>query len=290
MGVSTEIQSRHETYGRRGDIIYWATLLNTLVFCGCVLFLKDNPDLFDSVWAKDGFCVSNPTVPYFTSHDLCLYVDLAVAAVIGFTYYKLHEEDGMEPANVFIFPNMIGIAMHGFGHGGIGKGLRDEEDILELDLPYFATIGDKTWGETLWGMVLDQGGYLVFWLLLLKAAMPQSNMMRAVLPVAIFSWLGALCIKASFQFTFVQTVLLIAFAINQLCRPKEEKGFAYLMYGAFGFPVAIVGWLESTMCSSIVIQLGGHLLYDGYIAVSALAFYLTCYVYRGLETAKIKTD
>mmetsp|Transcript_11817 Transcript_11817/g.21842 ORF Transcript_11817/g.21842 Transcript_11817/m.21842 type:complete len:294 (+) Transcript_11817:138-1019(+) len=290
-GIDT-LSQQHEKYRRRGDIVYGVTLLNTLVFCVCVMFFKDNTSLFDSVWAKDGFCISNPTVPFWSSHDLCLYADLFLAAVCGVAYFILHNVEGMKPANDFVFIGIFGVVAHGLGHGGLGAILRDEkqQEILDLDVPFLSAIYDKPWAAFLWELFSVQGSYLIFWLFLLKASMPQTSM-RVTLPLSVVSWLSALSVKPSFQFTFVQTILLIAFSLNQLCRKKEDKGFAYSLYGLIvSFPLVIVGWIESTMCSSTIIHVGGHLCYDAYIPLSMLAFYLTCYVYRTSETAKLKAD
>ncbi|KAL9183616.1 hypothetical protein ACHAXT_004472 [Thalassiosira profunda] len=283
----------HDAYRWRGDLVYGATLLNTVAFMAAVLFCKDSAsNIFDAAWAKEGFCVANATIPYWSSHDLCLYADLFLAGVCGVVYYLLRDNEGMQAANHFVLPNILGVAAHGLGHGGIGAGLRDEKERerTDLDLSFYETIGDKDTSTILYQLIVDQGLFFIFWLLLLKAAMPESPMKRTVLPLSIVSWISTLCTKPSFQFTSVQTILQIAFALNQLCRPKEDKGYAYFLYGAFvAFPLGIVGWLESILCSSTIIHLGGHLCYDAFIPVSMLAFYLTAYVNRGLETAKLKS-
>ena len=265
------------------------------MFCACVLFFKDNASIFDSVWAKVGFCVSNPTVPYWTSHDLCMYVGLALAGVIGILYYKLHDKDGMAAANTLAFPALFGVAAHGMGHGGIGQAMRSHtgmyDELIQNDSTYLAAMRDKTWEDISIVMIRNQLGFVIFWLCILKAAMPKLSMVKGVLPLSMLSWLtGLIFIKSSFQFTYVQTVLLIAIAVNQLCLPKEDKGFAFLVYGIVGLPVGIVGWMESVLCSSTIIHYGGHVLYDAYIPIGLLGFYLTCYAYRDLETAKIKAD
>ena len=95
----------------------------------------------------------------------------------------------------------------------------------------------------------------------------------------------------TFGFTYTQTVLMLSFSINQLGKAKDDKGFAYQSYATIvSIGVPLVGWLESTMCSSFVIYIGGHLIYDGFIAAATLVFYLHYYVNRGCETAKVKVD
>merc|ERR1712154_364990 len=96
-------------------------------------------------WRRDGFCVSNPTTPYWTSHDLCLYADTIGTAICGLIYFLLHKEEGMKAANDLVFFNLLGILAHGFGHGGIGARMRDENfsQRHEGDLSYFSTIHTK---------------------------------------------------------------------------------------------------------------------------------------------------
>ena len=280
-------QQKHETYRWRGNVIQAATALNTVLFCTCSIFFKDNTSIFDATWAKDGFCVSNASIPYWTSHDLCLYADFSLAAVCGVLYFMLHTNEGMKQSNEYVFFNIFGIAAHGLAHGAFAVGLRDEESsaFLEKDIPYYSAMGDKSPMEVL----QDQVPVMLFWLGLLKATMPQTSVI-GILPLSLLSILGSIFIKQSLQFTYVQTVLLIVFSINQLCRPKEDKGFAYYMYGLLvSLPLGIVGWMESTMCSSSIIHVGGHLVYDAYIPLSQIAFYLTCYFNRRSETAKVKT-
>lgn len=183
----------------------------------------------------------------------------------------------MEPANTLVFVNLFGVAAHGMGHGALGARLRDGENSDAVD-PMEGP-----------GSFLSECMHIVFWLGLLKASMPQASI-KAILPLTLFSWYSTICIKPSFQFTHVQTILLIAFSINQLCRPKEEKGLAYVLYGTMvSFPLGIIGWIESTMCSSTIIHLGGHLCYDAYIPTSMLGFYLTYNHYRASETVKVKS-
>lgn len=290
--LASNFCQQHETYSRRGNIVHAVTVLNTIVFCIAVMFFKDNTSLFDKAWAKDGFCISNPDIPYWSSHDLCLYADFILASVCGIAYLILRKEDGMQQANELFFLNIFGVAAHGMGHGAIGAGMRDEKSqiFIDTDLPYLSAISHKPWGAILQHLFRDQGFFLVFWLVLLKASMPQSPM-RFILPLSILSWFSGLSLRRSFSFTFVQTVLLIAFSCNQIYRPKSEKGFAYSIYGLLvSFPVGIIGWMESIMCSSTIVHLGGHLCYDAYIPLSSLAFYLTCYFCRSSETVKVKAE
>jgi hypothetical protein len=118
----------------------------------------------------------------------------------------------------------------------------------------------------------------IFWMCLIKASLP--NVKTATVAVVV---LGAqffqLFVPNQFGFTYVQTVLMLAFSLNQLNRPTKEKDFSYALYAALvGLPVTMVGWMESTQCSAFVMDyLYGHVVYDAYIPCSMLVWYLTCY-------------
>lgn len=270
-------------YRRLGDFVHRVNVMNTLIFCVCVVYFRDNTSLFDGVWAKDGFCVSNPTTLYWTSHDLCLYADVILASACGVAYWILHKEDGMKPANDMIFHNIFGVVAHGLGHGGIAYNLRSEDmqRLQDDETSFLAAVTDLPWVEILQKLLVNQGAYLLFWIFLLKPTMPLASM-NTIVSLSVIVWIIALGVKPFLQFTFVQTVLLIAFSANQLCRPDKERGtLAYCLYGLLvALPLGLVGWLESTMCSSTIIHVGGHVCYDAYVPISMLAFYLICYVYR----------
>jgi len=98
-----------------------------------------------------------------------------------------------------------------------------------------------------------------------------------------------------FGFTFTQTILMLAFSINQLCRNVKEKDFAYAMYPTLvGLPLTMVGWMESTQCTNFVRDMFyGHLVYDAFIPISMLVWYCWCYArakgYQVQVKAKTKT-
>ena len=313
--MSASPASSSFNYAKWGDAAYLLCLVNTIAFCGTVLMFKNNKNsdksigntLFDPVWQSDGFCVSNPTTPFWTSHDFCLYADVLLAAVCGIVYYFLHKQPGMESANDLVFFNLFGIVAHGMGHGGIAAALRDDEiraqAELDQDLSYLATVlaNDTTTTTTTTTTISAQDilkevflseriGFMVFYIFLLKAAMRHTSW-AGVMCVSILAYLGNLAVTPSFAFTYVQTVLLVAFCWNQLNRPVQEKGFAHFWYALWvSLPLGMIGWLESTMCSSFVIHLGGHLVYDAYIPISMLGFYLTCYYHYQRESSSAFND
>lgn len=56
-------------YGMIGDIVHLISLASGLGFAVLVANLAKNESdsFFDPLWKKDGFCITNPNVPYWTS-------------------------------------------------------------------------------------------------------------------------------------------------------------------------------------------------------------------------------
>lgn len=279
-----------KVWARRGDLFHLLNLSIVLSFALCVAkFVPNAKDgntvLFDPLWVREGFCVSNPDTPYWTSHDLCLYGDTILAVSFGLLYLWLRKTPGMEAANDIVKFNIIGIVAHGFGHGMIAKGFRD--GVLDSDATL--SILETTFRDaSLIEIVRKEIPGLLFWVPLLKATMPNvPNLL--ILPVALVSDIGNLFLPRTFGFTYVQTVLMISFSVNQLARPIKEKGVEYALYPAIvGVPLAVIGWLESTTCSNFMISIGGHIVYDYYIPIAMIAFYLMSFM-RISEKKKVKT-
>lgn len=271
---------------RVGDATYALSLLNTTAFIASVLlFAKPNASisLFDEEWLKDGFCVTNPNVPYWNSHDLCLYADTVLALILAGLYYALHKYPGMKYANALVFWGIPGIIGHGLGHGGIGKAMREDSIPMEPE-DMLAKIMEGNAMEIAKLFLLPT---LIFWVPLMKAAMSNVSLPKVV-PLCIAASFVNLLFPRQFGFTYVQTVLMIAHSLNQLARPAVEKQFEYALYACLvSVPVVLVGWMESTQCDNFVMDLGGHLLYDAYIPVSMIVFYIACFL--RLKGEKVKS-
>ena len=284
----------NDIHAKVGDISHYINLTSTILFFGFVFTLIENEtsNFFDKQWKQDGFCVTNIDILYWNSHDLCLYFDTIATFVLAIVYYMLYQTNGMKSANELMYSGIPGVLFHGFGHGGIAYGLREGTDGITAtgDATIFDALREKTTQE----LVLGQLQFFAFWFMLLQASMPNFTYVK-VLPFAILSQLFTICFSAKFGFTIVQTILLIAFSINQLARPKIEKDYAYSLYPmVVGIPLTVVGWMESTQCTKFVRDLlYGHLIYDAYIPISMLIFYILCYMNvanEGGDTIKKKKE
>jgi hypothetical protein len=258
-----------------GDSAHAVTLVSTLAFTYMAgRYMNDSNDtFFDASWKRDGFCVAHAEVEYWNSHDVCLYVDAAMAALLGLVYLALHKMPGMEAANALLFANIPGILGHGIGHGLVGKQIR--EFGLEAASPSFS---DLVANQTSMEIAQALGLFLVFWAGLLKASM-NNIQTKYLIPCVLVAIAGNTLVPANFGFTYVQTILMLAFSINQLLRPASEKDYVYATFPLFvGFPLTLVGWMESTQCSNFVRDyMYGHVVYDAYIPIASLAWYLVCY-------------
>ncbi|KAL7563942.1 hypothetical protein ACA910_017557 [Epithemia clementina (nom. ined.)] len=260
-----------------GDWAHVATVASTVAFALMVTkFARDERDtLFDKEWKENGFCITNPEVPYWNSHDLCLYVDTASAILLALVYFALHKTPGLEQANELLAPAMMGIFAHGVGHGYISFELRGNMGTRtgDNDKTGDGSVQDLTPSE----IILRFLPGVAFWLCLIKPAAPNFDLIP-VAALAAAAQLGFMAIPSYFGFTYVQTLLLFIFSLNQLARKRDEKDFTYAVYAMLGPAVTLVGWMESTKCTAFVKdKLYGHLVYDAFPPIFILGWYLTCY-------------
>jgi hypothetical protein len=255
---------------RFGDAVHLASLLNVLAFA--VAVACECP-FFDREWKREGFCIANANTPYWTSHDLCLYADVVLAAAMTVVYRSLRDTSHKE-TNELIERNIAGMLVHGLGHGLIAKALRD--DVVPTH--YNATGWEAINMMSAMDALRIKLPFVLFFLVLLKSAMPNASW-RTILRCTVLSSVCWLFFTTQFGFTYIQTVLFMAFELNQLWRPEREKGFVYAAYPVLvGIPIGTVGWIESLQCSNGVMDLGGHLIYDISIPVCLAVFYLVCWL------------
>jgi hypothetical protein len=262
-----------ETVAQFGDMMHMLTLCSTFGFAYMAAL---HFDMFDETWKKEGFCVTNRDVDFWSSHDVCFYVDTAAALILGCVYLLYSPSQSAQVNKEFLL-NIPGIFGHGLAHAAIGMGIRTGlVDSSEAWKSFYQTMSTKGFltSESIQGAVAN----LVFWLFLLKAILPKlSHVLVVALSMLIMS--VQVFVPQVFGFTFVQTVLLVLYSWAQMQRPVEEKGYSYALYSALvGFPLVMVSILESTLCSTFVKDwLYGHVVYDAYIPASILVWYLLCY-------------
>lgn len=292
--IDTKDKVNNGFYARVGNVVHTAHIINILTFAFCVVKFSNSQDLssaktwnfFDPVWEKDGFCVSNPTTFYWNSHDLCLYADTVLALVLGFIYFAIKDTPGMKSANNLVKWNILGILGHGLAHGGMGWNIR--KSLLEGGVSEFQQQVLVLSDFASMAVIIENLPALLFWLPLIKATMPNGKNL-VVLIISLLSIVGGKLTPVRMGFTYTQTVLFLCFSLNQLMQRKSDKTFAYTLYAALvTFPLGLVGWQESMACTNFVIKYGGHLIYDAYIPISSIIFYLLCYGKAVSENPMVK--
>jgi len=201
----------------------------------------------------------------------------------------------MERVNEIFGPSILGILAHGIGHGAVAHRMREmglptlaEEDDLDkttIDENINERIMEINMMDDILGVgeVSERGRnvfvMVCFWVGLMKAALPNLRM-APFAAMVLAAMAGQQFVDRQFAFTYVQTILLVAFSVNQLARKKEEKDFVYATHPmVVGVPVTFIGWIESTQCSAFVKDsFYGHLIYDGFIPVAMLVWYVVCYL------------
>jgi len=81
-------------------------------------------------------------------------------------------------------------------------------------------------------------------------------------------------------FGYVQTLLLVVYGIQQLsCVPRAQKrGLEYALTPLLSsLPLGCIAWAESTLCRDVMMDVGGHVVFDACIGLSLLALYASHY-------------
>lgn len=251
-----------------GDVFNLWHIVSASVFAIAVTFYA-SPEysFFDSQWIEDGFCVSNKDVLYWNSHDVCLYGDIVLAFFLGIVYLLTKNYPGMDTCNGYSKYISFSIIGHGVGHGIVAREMR----ILSSQNVSLLESLDTQPRNQRYAFL-----FLIFWSTLLRAVMPKASN-KKIFAASISAMALHNIIDEKFDFTFVQTVLLLGSGVENLLRDESEKTFEYALYSAIFSPVTIIGWVESISCSNFLIHYGGHIFYDFYIAIASIFFQLICW-------------
>mmetsp|Transcript_21391 Transcript_21391/g.46448 ORF Transcript_21391/g.46448 Transcript_21391/m.46448 type:complete len:277 (-) Transcript_21391:196-1026(-) len=235
-------------------------------------FAKPGSAFFDEEWVKHGFCVIQQDIPYWNSHDLCLYFDVILVTVGLLVYGSLRgmPTPEMKYADEMMLFNLLGHLGHGVAHGFIGATFRSGDYVGAQHI---------TGMEQLLAMKEDQMKILThvcigifFWVGLLKGVVPKVSTGKVSIS-AVVVYIGGLFVTDVLGFAYVQAVIAVAFASTQLMLPREEKHFAYAAFALISVPLSIIPWVESTACQDFASKFGGHLIYDMAIPTLLTAAY-----------------
>jgi len=279
-----------DIYRKAGNVFHTINLLNVLVYAAMVVN-SANPRLrhwFDESWLSNGFCVADTALG--TSHDLCLYVDVIMAATLGLVHFKLKsrfsKSPEMQQANEIMKWQALSVLGHGLAHGFIAAQLRSQ--------PIHATISALEQQMTISSLVKMSLLGQIFWFPMLRSAIPKQGATNAQVVILAFAVIFCgLQIETRFGFTYVQTVITAVFTYTELFKSRESKdNFTFMVFGFIVVPIGMLPWWEAMACTSGTLpyaSLGGHVLYDASIPFGLLVAYVTIYMNaKQIETAKIK--
>jgi len=263
------------SYSKVGDVFHVLTLIN--VFSYAFLVLKfaqptsDSKSIFDEKWQSQGFCVQNIDKPYWNSHDLCLYTDSILAIGVAILYMALCNTptEGMKRVNPMMKWQSLSIFTHGIAHGMISYGLRQKQSGGVLSSASATSAFSKQ-------TKLIMG--LVFWFPMIKSFLDQWHSSLVFFLSLLVVLIGQTFVPDLYGFMYVQTVISIIFAWQQLQQKKHEKEhYAYMLFAFVTLPISIIPWFESMACSQWFMDYGGHVLYDASIPLFLSAVYVACW-------------
>jgi len=248
-----------------GNVCHVITSALILTYTAATFFFaKPGSTFFDEEWVQHGFCIVQQDVPYWNSHDLCLYTDVVLVSLGLLLYRSLRgvPTPEMKYSDDMMLLNMLGHLGHGLAHGFLGANFRSGD---------YSGAQHTTEIERLLWMKEDVDPVKItrtvfvgtlFWIGMLKGMLPKLSTRRVVIAAVLVQIIGVLFVKAVLGFAYVQAVMNVVFVSTQLMLPREEKHFAYAAFAASSVPLSIIPWIESTMCQDIASKFGGHLMYD----------------------------
>jgi len=254
-----------------GDLANGVILAVSLLYAATVIYFTQQPDqsFFDETWKQDGFCIQNKDVPYWSSFDKCLYVDTFFSVVLAWMWYRWRNVEGMAKASELVPFVVLGTLGHGYAHGmeaaKFRRGEIEEEGGAERSL----------WQDVVFGAI--------FWFPLLKASLYNEMSNRNVAWLTVVVCAAGSKLRDEYGFTYVQTVLAMAYHVSQLLLPRKEKeqhAREYLMLPVVTAVLPLItAWNEALFCQTYFRAAGGHVLYDASIILGFIAFYLDSYRY-----------
>eukprot|EP00534_Pseudo-nitzschia_fraudulenta_P000062 CAMPEP_0201125502 /NCGR_PEP_ID=MMETSP0850-20130426/21697_1 /ASSEMBLY_ACC=CAM_ASM_000622 /TAXON_ID=183588 /ORGANISM="Pseudo-nitzschia fraudulenta, Strain WWA7" /LENGTH=281 /DNA_ID=CAMNT_0047393551 /DNA_START=82 /DNA_END=927 /DNA_ORIENTATION=- len=270
--VTNTTQASH--YKTTGDVVNVCVLAASLAYAATVVYYTQPgvTGVVDEHWKKDGFCIQNMDVPYWSSFDTCLYVDVVFSAVLGIMYLSWKEIPGMEVVSEMTPGMIVGTLGHGLAHGAQAATFRDGS--------YQTSAAEE---EPVWFYFLF-GAF--FWFPFLKIGLKKVKTEYVAL-LSLIVTVAQIPVKKELGFAYVQTILYIVFGLDQLMMSPERKNKReYTTFALVSIPPVVVSWNEALLCDAYFRSVGGHVLYDGVIIVSLVMQYIDCYLYHTRNNSK----
>eukprot|EP00457_Paulinella_chromatophora_P014327 gb/GEZN01014739.1/.p1 GENE.gb/GEZN01014739.1/~~gb/GEZN01014739.1/.p1 ORF type:complete len:278 (-),score=22.22 gb/GEZN01014739.1/:101-892(-) len=260
---------------------------NLLVLSNSLLYLffmiahaQHKLDVFSPAVTAEGFCISNKEKSFLVqSHALCLYADTVLALMLFLL--SQYGPDLGKVVKETLSSSSAATLGHGIAHGMIGYSNSQKKPLGNIPTFYQYTLVHERAGLLL--------GAFAFWFVFFRAGVPRASLKLRCLLALPVGLVNLLLVPDRFGFTYVQTVILCAAALGELCRnDKKEEGIEYTRRAwVVSLPVGIVSWVEAFACESFLVKIGGHLWYDLSIPLSVFAYWLLMFSSRGQTQVKI---
>lgn len=131
-----------------GNIVNATVLVSSLVYAVAVVYLQfqshhhaldkqDNNNnttvvvILDKQWKQDGFCIQNKDIPYWSSFDTCLYVDVIFSLALLAMYILWKNHDGMKKSSEIVPMVIVSTIGHGLAHGVMATKFRKVMTIVK---------------------------------------------------------------------------------------------------------------------------------------------------------------
>ena len=264
----------------KGNILHSSILAAGLLYAASVVYFTQSgrTGIFDESWRKDGFCIQNKDVPYWSSFDTCFYVDVLFSAILGCLYLSWRSRPGMEYCSEYVPMIIASTVGHGLAHEAMAYNFRSGATKGYTS----GQMSDALFWQTLAFCVL-------FWLPLLKAALPKLSYSTVAILAAVVTYGPMLFgeLPVEHRFAYVQTVVTVAFHVSQLMLNSKEKQRReyWSMPLIAALPPIVTAWNEALGCNAFFRRMGGHVLYDASIIIGFIVFYMDCYRHSLMKQA-----
>jgi hypothetical protein len=274
------MKTKLHSYETSGNALNSIILTAGLLYAVCVVYYTQpgRHGVVDEGWKEDGFCIHNKDVPYWSSFDTCLYVDVFFSAVLGLLYLSWRKSLPEYCSEVvpMVIASTVG---HGLAHGAMAQSFRSGGDDSD------GSIRNTPQGLQDVPLWQSMAFCAFFWFPLLKASLAKVSYPRVAV-LAVLVTYGPMLVEGGLPkehgFAYVQTVVTLAFHTSQLLLDSKEKQrreyFSMPLIAAL--PPMITSWNEALGCNAYFRNLGGHVLYDASIIIGFLVYYMDCYRYH----------
>jgi len=266
----------YRSYRHIGDVLNYSSIALNLGMTAMAMLGLPSRSAYDSWWTANGFCVNEADSRSFDTEVLCCLVLVTSAVTTQLFLNQLlknkSNQSSLDPQlQSKLEGSVLANAAHGIGHLFVYFSPGPPPPILlEKDPLAVANI-----------VML-----ICFWVGVLRAVVLSipNNSAAFFLAVIILTAQYLLKVPPNFSFTYSQSIILLAGSADQLFLPRERRGsFVYALIAATYLPTLFLYGLEMTQCSGILAPIGGHGVYDTYLACLPFFLYFAVKQHEGYK-------